>query len=89
VVLPQGLLEKPVLLQAGLLVLVGVGAWTRNLRPALAGAMGLFGIQALLPGLAKLQAGQADLDTLLPVLLWVLVIAANLRRERRDTYFGP
>lgn len=85
---PTSLLERPSLLQLGLLALLGLGAWTRRLRPALAGAAGLLGIQALLPGVARIQAsGSLDPDAVLPVLLWGVAIAANVRKERREVYF--
>lgn len=85
---PASLLERPSLLQAGLLGLLAYGAWTRRLRPALAGATGLLGIQALLPGIARVQASGLDPDALLPVLLWGVAIAANVRKERREVYFS-
>jgi len=81
------LLQRPVLLQVVLLGVLGWASWTRRFRPALSAAAGLAFLQAAYPWLLRMRQGSADLDTLLPLLLWTVVLAANARKERREVYF--
>jgi len=83
----QHALQRPVLLQVALLGLLGWASWTRRYRPAMSAAAGLSFLQAAYPLLLLLRQGSADLDALLPMLLWIVALAANARKERREVYF--
>lgn len=70
-----------------LLAVLGWASWTRRYRPAIGAAFGLAGLQAFLPCWQGMRTGEATLDLAMPVMLWVLVLATNARKERRETYF--
>jgi hypothetical protein len=84
---PASLWERDSLIQIALLGILAWASWTRRFRPALGAALGLGLMVAFLPWLARIRAGTADIDALLPVLIWLLVLAANARKERREVYF--
>jgi hypothetical protein len=84
---PASLWERDSLVQIALLGLLAWASWNRRFRLAMGAAMGLGVLDAFLPWYTHVRAGTASLDALLPVLLWLLVLAANARKERREVYF--
>lgn len=81
------LLQRSVFLQVALLGVLAWASWTRRFRPAMGSATGLAIVQAGYPWMQRVRQGSADLDALLPLLLWLMVLAANSRKERREVYF--